>query len=134
MEKWEDRVSEVEAELPNYHEIVSGTDLPISTVLQTAILKHKEGPKIVYYLATHPETARELVSLPIEEQILELSEIASKKVRTGRNVVPVEDNEIETPAPPPSRRSSGDPATRRKDPGSMSLDEYSAWRKAGGGK
>lgn len=132
MEKWDDKVAELN--IPNFQAIVSKADLPISTTLQNAILKHKDGPRIVYYLATHIETARELVSLPIEEQILELSEIASKKVQAGRNVVPVEDEEDDSPALPPSRSVKAEVQTVKLKPESMSLEQFTKWRKAGGGK
>lgn len=82
------------------------------------------GAEVAYFLTKNPNEAARISRLPSYQQGIELARIegrisAAPKVRTNTN------------APPPPPRMGGSPSTAAKDPSSMSMKEYEAWRNGG---
>jgi hypothetical protein len=133
IEAWDAKIEAVKAEHPDYEEVVSAAKVPMLPMTQKAILRSPLGANIAYYLATNQDEALDLYELSPEEQILEIGRLESK-VQTGRKVVPATRVQQKEPNPPPGSSVKAEQASRKKDPANMSLDEFAAWRKAGGGR
>lgn len=128
IEAWDDKIDTAVKEMPDYEKVVKSANVPMHPSAQKAILRSKIGPNIAYHLAKNPDIAMDLYELPIEEQILEIGRLESK-VQIGRKVVPIKEKSKEDPNPPPSGTIKGDKHPSKKQPGDMSLEEYSEWRK-----
>lgn len=133
VESWNDKIEAAADELPDYQKVVKAAKVPMTSVMTKAILRSPVGPHIAFYLAQNQEEAYEILDLPADEQILEIGRLESK-VQSGRKVVPGK-TKTKSPNPPPSGVGpKGDIAPSKKDPKDMSLEEFTAWRKKGGGK
>jgi hypothetical protein len=121
-ESWGRKLEQATVEMPDFEEVLGATDLPMTPVMRQAIMESDVGPKLAYYLATHPAEAVQIASMQgtgavrtlgrIEER-LEAARPTAKATNAPAPVVPV-----------------GARATVRKDPGKMSDAEYAKWRKS----
>ncbi len=132
VESWEDKVKEIVKTVPDYSEIVKAANIPMKAGTLKAVMRSPVGPLIALHLANNQEEAYALAELPMEEQILEIGRLETK-VQPGRKVAPEVKPKI-PPNTPPGSKVVGEKAPSKKDPANMNLDEYSAWRKAGGGR
>lgn len=121
---WNQRLAEATAEMPDFEEVVSSSDLPMSDFMRDAIIDSDLGPKVAYWLANNPDEAKKIASMSplatvkaigrIEERLE--SQAKAPKKPTG------------APAP---LKPVGGKASVQKDPGQMSDAEYLEWRKKG---
>lgn len=121
---WNKRLAEATAELPDFEEVISSSDLPMSDFMRDAIIDSDLGPKVAYWLANNPDEAKKIASMSplatvkaigrIEERLE--SQAKAPKKPTG------------APAP---LKPVGGKASVQKDPGQMSDAEYLEWRKKG---
>ena len=121
---WNQRLAEATAEMPDFKEVVSSSDLPMSDFMRDAIIDSDLGPKVAYWLANNPDEAKKIASMSplatvkaigrIEERLE--SQAKAPKKPTG------------APAP---LKPVGGKASVQKDPGQMSDAEYLEWRKKG---
>ncbi len=126
---WNARQDATRAKYSDYDEVV-GQEIPITGVMQQALLESDHGAELAYWLGSNPKEA---------ERIAQLGPVAAIKA-----LAKIEDSlSAEQPAKPKPRASSapepispvgarGSVAT--KDPDKMSFQEYKAWREAGGGR
>jgi len=123
---WEDRVRAAQIKYDDWDEALQGADVPVSEALREALLTSETGADVLYYLATHPEEGRQLANLG--------------PVQTARAIGRIE-AKLETAAPPLSPPAAAPPSTPtpvrpvgtsrsggNRDPGTMSPQEYRAWR------
>lgn len=61
VEAWNKRVAT--ADIPDFHEVVGSSDVPMTSVMQQAIFESDNGPKLAYHLATHPEDAERIARM-----------------------------------------------------------------------
>lgn len=79
---WSDRLAATKAELPDFEEMVSSSDISVSAAVREAIVDSEVGPRILYHLAEHPELAEKLNGLSpyaAVREIGKLEELLSKK-------------------------------------------------------
>lgn len=129
-ESWDEKMETIADEIPDYESVVKRAKVPLAPATLKAILTSKVGPQIVYFLAKNQETAYDLNDMTSEQQILEIGRLESK-VQNGRKVVPLKTGKQKDPPNPPPGQTvpKGDNAPSKKDPGQMSLEEFTAWRK-----
>jgi hypothetical protein len=118
-ESWNKRVSTAEAEMPDFHDVVASSDVPMSAPMQQAIMESDAGPKLAYYLATHPDEAEDIASMSPVATVRALTRIEDKLANQPMNV-------SRTPAPvsPVGVKAKAD-----KDPSAMSDKEFADWRR-----
>jgi hypothetical protein len=95
-----ERLADTKAEMPDYDQVLAPVaDRKLLTVVQEAILDAESGPRILYYLAAHPEVMdqldRDFANVPLS---------AAPAVRAY----------LETLAAPAATRGSAPPATVRQ--------------------
>ena len=61
VEAWNKRVAA--ADIPDFHDVVASSDVPMSQVMQQAIMESEIGPKLAYHLATNPEEAEKIARM-----------------------------------------------------------------------
>lgn len=60
---WNKKVQAALKDMPDYVEVVSGTEAPMSQAMQQAIMESDQGPKLAYHLATHPDEAAQIAAM-----------------------------------------------------------------------
>lgn len=119
-EKWQKRVALATAEMPDYEEVVSASDITFNDpVTLDAIRESDIGPKIAYYLATHPDEADDIAQLRGSSAIRAIGRIEAK-IMYGKATP--------TKTPPPIE-PAGTKAKAVKTPDQMSDSEFAEWRK-----
>lgn len=61
VESWNKRIAA--ADIPDFADVVSNSDVPMTQVMQQAIMESEAGPKLAYHLATHPEDASKIAGM-----------------------------------------------------------------------
>ena len=121
VDSWNKRMAAATAEMPDFEDIVSSSDVPMTEPMQQAIMESDIGPKLAYYLASNPDEAAEIGKMSAIGSIRALGRIeerlANQKIA------------ITTTSAPPPIKPVGTRATVKKDPGQMSDAEYAKWRK-----
>lgn len=102
----------------DFDEVVFNPAVDISTAMVEALVDCEHGADVAYWLGKNPKEASRIAGLSRAAQAREIGKIeaklSSRSVRT-------------TNAPPPVRTVTGGGSARR-DPASMSMDEYRRWR------
>ena len=61
VEGWNKRVAA--ADIPDFHDVLAASDVPMTSVMQQAIMESENGPKLAYHLATNPEDAERIAGM-----------------------------------------------------------------------
>lgn len=61
VEAWNKRVAS--ADIPDFHDVVAASDVPMTSVMQQAIMESENGPKLAYHLATNPADAERIAGM-----------------------------------------------------------------------
>lgn len=102
--------------------------VPVSEAAAEIIAESDKAAEIAYYLANNPREAREIASLPAHQQGARITRIEAKL-----SAAPQVRKVSQAPAPVPALKG-GTPSPAVKDPGSMSMAEYSKWYASRGKK
>jgi len=121
VESWNKRIAS--ADIPDFHDVVASSDVPMTTAMQDAIMESEVGPRLAYHLATHPEEAEQIARMTPIGAVRALTQIEDRLLKAA--------NEAKTTNAPPPVRPAGSSASGKKDPGKMTDAEYMKWRKAG---
>ena len=122
VESWNKRIAAATAEMPDFEEVLTSSDVPMTPPMQQAIMESDIGPKLAYYLANNPEEAEKIARMSPIGAIRTLGRI-EERLANSKPAVKTTD------APPPIK-PIGASATVSKDPSKMTDAEFAAWRKA----
>ena len=124
---WETQVRAAQAKYDDWDEALQGADMPVSEALREALLTSDVGADVLYYLATHPEEGRHLATLGSVQTARAIGRIEAKlEAGVPPPVPPAAD--VSPPTPPPVRPVGTGSSGGTRDPGTMSPQEYRAWR------
>ena len=121
---WNQRLAEATAEMPDFEEVVSSSDLPMSDFMRDAIIDSDLGPKVAYWLANNPDEAKKIASMSPLATVKAIGRIEERLESQAKAP------KKPTAAPAPLKPVGGK-ASVQKDPGQMSDAEYLEWRKKG---
>lgn len=108
-------------EIPDFYEVVSASDIPVSDAVREVLIESDKGPELAYHLAKNPDVAEHLNTLSPLAAARELGRIEATLSKPAVQPKPV------TKAPAPIKPiGQGQAAT--KAPTEMSMDEYKAMR------
>jgi len=119
--EWTKRVEKATAEMPDFEDVVASSEAPMTEPMKRAIKESDIGPKLAYHLANNPDEAAaiaEMTPLGAIRAIGRLEERLSK---------PAEKKTTSAPAP---LTPVGGSAKVSKDPGDMSMAEFTRWRRS----
>jgi hypothetical protein len=119
--EWNKRIEKATALLPDFEEVVSTSEAPMTDPMKAAIKESDLGPQLAYYLANNPDEA---VAIADMTPLRAVSALGRLEERLSK---PAEKKTTSAPAPIPP---SGGKARVAKDPGDMSMDEFTRWRKS----
>lgn len=121
-ESWNKRIAAATVEMPDFEDVLSSSDVPMTPPMHEAIVESEVGPKLAYYLATHPDEAVNIARMSPIGAIRAIGRIEERLLANKPVVKP-------TDAPPPVA-PVGTRSPVKKDPGKMSDAEYEKWRKS----
>lgn len=119
--KYNERRAEIVKELDDFEEVALNDEIRIPMPAVQAILMHKDGPRIQYYLGQHPEEAAKLFELNPLQAVGRIHEIGLEVKASVRQV---------SKAPDPIKPLGSRDSASQKDPAEMSMDEYAAYAKS----
>lgn len=120
VEQWQQRLEKATVEIPDFEEVLSSSAVPMTAIMQDAIMESEKGPQLAYYLANNADEASKIAGMSPRGAILALGRIEERLANPTANRT--------TSAPPPLTPigSSGKVA---KAPEEMSQAEFEKWRK-----
>lgn len=120
-DSWNKKVEAVTAELPDFADVVGSSSVPMPDHVKAVVMQSDAGPKLAYYLATHPDEAEQIASQHPLQAIRSLVRIEDK-IQAEKSVKKATD----APAP---ITPVGTKAKSEKSPEDMSFNEFAEWRK-----
>jgi hypothetical protein len=133
---WDERQGAARTAMPDYDEVVGGSDTPVAQHVIDAILESENGPGLVYHLAKNPDVAERLNGMSPLAAARELGKLEAslQKAATagqGSAAAPQQQAKEVSKAPAPVKPLGQGRATP-VDLSKSSMDDYIAQRKAQG--
>lgn len=129
---WQARQDAVRAKYDDYDEVV-GQEIPITGVMQQALLESDHGAELAYWLGSNPAEAEQIAKLGPVAAIKALAKIEDS-LSGGSAEPPAKPKRRASSAPEPISPVGARGSAATKDPDKMTFQEYKAWREAGGGR
>lgn len=130
-ETYNQRAAEVATRIPDFVEVVSKSDAPLSPALQEALMDSEKGPELVYHLAKNPAEVDRLNSMSVRQMDREIGRL---ELSIGAKAAPPPPPARTTSAPPPVKPGNQASAPANTDPNKMNQAEFEAWAKSNGSK
>nr|DAP51287.1 MAG TPA: scaffold Bacteriophage, scaffolding protein [Caudoviricetes sp.] len=122
-ELYQERVSTALDAMPDYHEVVGGSDVPAEAHVLEAILDSEQGPQLAYHLAKHPDVAQRLNDMAPVQAAREIGRLEAQLVQPKTETPPPKRT---TNAPPPINPVRGSNGQFTKSPDQMTDAEWYA--------
>ncbi|NIA67784.1 hypothetical protein HBA54_04200 [Pelagibius litoralis] len=113
------RVDKARVEYEDFDEVAFADDVMITPEMHNAILGSEHGPKVQYYLGSHPDEAARITRMDAYAQVREIGKLEAKLTAKPPK------KSTTAPPPPKTLKGGGKP---EKDPAKMTQAEYEAWR------
>lgn len=126
---WQARQDAVRAKYDDYDEVV-GQEIPITGVMQQALLESDHGAELAYWLGSNPKEAERIAKLGPVAAIKALAKIEDSL--SGGSEPPAKLKPRASSAPEPISPVGARGSVATKDPDKMSFQEFKAWREGGG--
>lgn len=142
---WVKNVDSLKAELPDYHDVMATSEVPVTDVVKDLLLDSELGPRIAYHLTKNPDAAEKLNAMTEREAAREIGRLEIRLAASAPTPAS-DDTATETEATPaaptpPVRKTTSAPAPatpvssgRSTTPplSKMSMDDYVKARVAQG--
>lgn len=122
-ELYQERVSTALDAMPDYHEVVGGSDVPAEAHVLEAILDSEQGPQLAYHLAKHPDVAQRLNEMTPVQAAREIGRLEAQLAQPKTETPPPRRT---TNAPPPINPVRGSNGQFTKSPDQMTDAEWYA--------
>lgn len=106
---WAQNAAKFAQSTPDYHEVMSASDVPVAPHVIEALEDFEDGPRVAYHLAKNPDIADQLNAKSLAAAAREIGRIAATLAR--ETATPSAQNEEE---PAPARAAAPPPAPARK--------------------
>ena len=133
IEAWQKRQEEAKAEIPDYEDVISSSELTVSDQVRDAIIESDVGPRILYHLAENPEVAEALSKKSVTAALREIGRLEARFERKDEPTKPVA-TKSNAPTPIKPLKASSTVADVRVDSNGQFHGTYQQWkesRKAG---
>jgi len=85
------RVDAIKAEIPDFDDVIDqSADMELPPPMRSVILNEELGPRIMYYLAQHPEECDRIAKLPPTPQLVAMGKIMTRIERDLESAEPAE--------------------------------------------
>jgi hypothetical protein len=122
--KWENQTKAAVTKYPDFHEVVSNPQLPISDTVALALKSSEQGADVAYFLGTNLTEAARINALPPIQAAMALGQIAA----TLANKPAAAPLRTVSQAPEPIAPVNLTVAPTPFDPETASMADYRAWR------
>ena len=75
---WAERVKAAKAEMPDFDDMVTSSEVQVTDAVRDAILESEVGPRILYHLAETPELGKKLAGMSISSQLRESGKLEAR--------------------------------------------------------
>jgi hypothetical protein len=134
IQTWQQKLEATIAELPDYEDMVTSSNVKVNDTVRDAILESEVGPRILYELASDDEMAEKLSTMSTASALKLIGKLEAKFEKT-EEPVKAEKKTVaaKSKAPEPIRplRSTGGVADVGMDGNDMSYQQWKAARQAG---
>lgn len=113
--------SEARSKWADYDAITRNPNVPITAAMAEIIKESETGPEVAYHLGKNPAEAMRLAQMSERQMAREMGKLEAKLTAP---------KPLAKQPPAPVQPVNGIAAGGSKDPGTMSMSEYAAWRKA----
>ena len=120
LEQFKERVSEFAQEHPDFDQVVSNPQLPMTKAITQSLVMAENGPAVAYHLAKNPELVRELANMPAPNVLMKIGNISAQLLS--------QPSQKKSKTPPPPTPPRGNDGKFQKDPESMTPEEYAKFR------
>jgi hypothetical protein len=127
---WQARQDAVRAKYDDYDEVV-GQEIPITGVMQQALLESDHGAELAYWLGSNPKEAERIAKLGPVAAIKALAKIEDS-LSGGSSEPPAKPKPRASSAPDPISPLGARGSVATKDPDKMTFQEFKAWREGSG--
>lgn len=131
-ETYNQRATETAARIPDFVEVVSKSNVPMSPALHEALMDSDRGPELVYHLAKNPAEAERLNSMSVRQMDREIGRLET--TLGTKPAAPPPPAARTTGAPPPIKPGTPASAPANTDPNKMDQAAFEAWAKANGSR
>jgi len=132
--QWRARLQVAETKYPDFLKVVGAADMFVPNAVLQYITESDHGADLTYYLAKHPEEAKEIAKLSPTKAVARVGKLESQFEKPTKPTEPVAAAPAKAPerggAPPPITPISGTGAgTVNLDPAKMSFQELRAYER-----
>ena len=75
---WAERVTKAKAEMLDFDDMVTSSEVQVTDAVRDAILESEVGPRILYHLAENPELGKKLASMSVASQLREIGKLEGR--------------------------------------------------------
>ena len=75
---WADRVNAAKADLPDFEDMVTSSEVAVSNEVRDAIMESDVGPQVLYHLAENPEFAEKLSKMSTITALREIGKLEAR--------------------------------------------------------
>lgn len=130
-ETYNQRVTDAVTRIPDFVEVVSKSEVPMSQALHDALMDSEKGPELVYHLAKNPAEADRLNSMSVRQMDREIGRL---ETTFGAKTAPAPPPARVTNAPAPIKPGTPASAPANNDPNKMGQADFEVWAKANGSR
>lgn len=134
---WEQRQAAARAAMPDFDDVVGGSDAPIAPHVAEAIKDSDHGPALAYHLAKHPDVLDRLNGMNPRAADRELGRLEERL--SSKSAAPSAEAADAAPArttnaPRPAAVNTSQGRSTALDPAKMTPEQYADWRSKGPNK
>lgn len=75
---WAERIKAAKAEMPDFDDMVTSSEVQVTDAVREAILESEVGPRILYHLAENPELGKKLAGMSVTAQLREIGKLEGR--------------------------------------------------------
>jgi hypothetical protein len=127
IDAWGQRVKAAKAEMPDFDDMISSTDVTVSNEVRDAIFESDVGPRILYHLAENPDFAVKLQGMTLTAALRAIGRLEAQYEKTDAKPVV---GKSKAPAPINPIRSAANGRDVNLTSDGQFHGSYQAWRAA----
>lgn len=129
LKAWQTRLDNTKAEIPDFEEMVTSSELSVSDVVRDTIIESEFGPKLLYHFASDDDAAQKLNGMTVKQALMHIAKLEAKYESAAEKASEVREEKPRMRLPTPitaikSGTTAGNPVTA---PGEFS-GSYSQWK------
>ncbi len=130
LQTWNTRLESTKAELPDYDDMLTSSDVVVSNEVRDAILESDVGPRILYHLAENPKVAEKITKSSLIAALKEIGKLEARFEKNEPSEVKTVAKKSNAPAPISPLKGTSSEQAVITDTDKMTYAQYKAMRQA----